>query len=129
MPPEGAGETPPHTSEDMKDFKVSTLDIPTKLETVKSNVPVKLSVNINMKGQDIIDAIANFAKKDISISKVIDAVHNLPSVPERPTAKLNKEQLLPPTPSVYLDNKKDAFSPQLQEFCLQHPITGNYEPI
>ena len=48
---------------------------------------------------------------------------SLPHVPDRPTAKLSKEQLLPPTPSVYLDNKKDAFSPQLQEFCLQHPIT------
>ena len=76
-----------------------------------------------MKGQDVIEACANFAKKDITISKVIDAVHSLPSVPDRPTVKLSKEQLLPPTPSVYLDNKKDAFSPQLQEFCLQHPIT------
>merc|ERR1712038_1411139 len=28
-----------------------------------------------------------------------------------------------PTPSVYLDNKKDAFSNQLQDFCSQHPIT------
>ena len=48
---------------------------------------------------------------------------SLPHVPERPKDKLSKEQLLPPTPSVYLDNKKDAFSPQLQEFCQQHPIT------
>ena len=44
-------------------------------------------------------------------------------MPERPKDKLSKEQLLPPTPSVYLDNKKDAFSPQLQEFCQEHPIT------
>lgn len=29
---------------------------------------------------------------------------------------------MPPTPSVYLESKKDAFSIQLQEFCLQHPI-------
>ena len=40
-----------------------------------------------------------------------------------PILRLTKEQLLPPTPSVYLENKKDACSPQLQEFCLQHPIT------
>ena len=47
IPAEGAGETPPHSSEDdVNTLKVSTLDIPTKLETVKSNVPVKLSVNI-----------------------------------------------------------------------------------
>lgn len=32
----------------------------------------------------------------------------------------NKLQLQ--TPSVYLDNKKDALSPQLQQFCLANPI-------
>lgn len=36
--------------------------------------------------------------------------------------RLTEDQLLPQTPSVFLENKKDAFSPQLQEFCLQHPI-------
>ena len=73
--PEGAGETPPHSSEDEAVTKVRTLDIPIKLETVRSNVPVKLSVNIGMKGSEITEACAEFAKKNISISKVIDAVH------------------------------------------------------
>lgn len=45
-----------------------------------------------------------------------------PSPPEPPGNKLNHQQLCPPTPSVYLENKKQAFSPQLQEFCLKHPI-------
>lgn len=45
-----------------------------------------------------------------------------PQPPDPPTIRLSREQLLPPTPSVYLENKKDAFSPQLQEFCLKHPI-------
>jgi histone demethylase len=45
-----------------------------------------------------------------------------PQPPEPPQQRLTREQLLPPTPSVYLENKKDAFSPQLQEFCLKHPI-------
>lgn len=45
-----------------------------------------------------------------------------PQPPDPPTVRLTKEQLLPPTPSVFLENKKDAFSPQLQEFCLKHPI-------
>lgn len=35
---------------------------------------------------------------------------------------LTEEMLNPQTPSVLVENKKDAFSPQLQEFCLQHPI-------
>lgn len=45
-----------------------------------------------------------------------------PSPPDCPTQRLTREQLVPPTPSVHLDNKKHAFSPQLQEFCLKHPI-------
>lgn len=45
-----------------------------------------------------------------------------PSPPDCPPQRLSREQLLPPTPSVHLENKKNAFSPQLQEFCLKHPI-------
>ncbi|XP_017042791.2 lysine-specific demethylase 6A isoform X4 [Drosophila ficusphila] len=45
-----------------------------------------------------------------------------PSPPDCPPQKLTRDQLLPPTPSVHLENKKNAFSPQLQEFCLKHPI-------
>lgn len=45
-----------------------------------------------------------------------------PTPPEVPTQRLTREQLQPPTPSVFLENKKHAFSPQLQEFCLKHPI-------
>ena len=48
--------------------------------------------------------------------------HPPPSPPEPPAIKLNKDQLVPPTASVLLENKKLAFSPQLQEFCLKHPI-------
>lgn len=44
-----------------------------------------------------------------------------PSPPDCPPQRLTREQLLPPTPSVQCD-KKYAFSPQLQEFCLKHPI-------
>lgn len=45
-----------------------------------------------------------------------------PTPAEIPQGRLTKEQLQPPTPSVFLENKKQAFSPQLQEFCLKHPI-------
>lgn len=45
-----------------------------------------------------------------------------PLPPDCPPQRLTRDQLLPPTPSVHLENKKHAFSPQLQEFCLKHPI-------
>jgi hypothetical protein len=35
---------------------------------------------------------------------------------------LEPAELLPPTPSVFLNDKEQAFSPQLLEFCLQKPI-------
>ena len=37
--------------------------------------------------------------------------------------KLARDQLLPPTPSVHVKSKHEAFSPQLLEWCLQRPIT------
>ncbi|CAH0562123.1 unnamed protein product [Brassicogethes aeneus] len=58
---------------------------------------------------------------DINSSLISDTAPP-PSPPDPPNTILNHQQLLPPTPSVYLDNKKHAFSPQLQEFCLKHPI-------
>lgn len=45
-----------------------------------------------------------------------------PAPPDCPPQRLTREQLQAPTPSVHLENKKHAFSPQLQEFCLKHPI-------
>lgn len=45
-----------------------------------------------------------------------------PAPPDCPPQRLMRDQLAPPTPSVLLENKKHAFSPQLQEFCLKYPI-------
>uniref|UniRef100_A0A182VTR3 JmjC domain-containing protein n=1 Tax=Anopheles minimus TaxID=112268 RepID=A0A182VTR3_9DIPT len=61
--------------------------------------------------------------KDVpAVCSVLAADAPLPSPPDCPVTRLTREQLQPPTPSVFLENKKDAFSPQLQEFCLKHPI-------
>jgi histone demethylase len=108
------------------DVKVNSLDIPTKIETVKSSRR-KLRLDISMKAIDILEACQAYAAamgSSIKISSgVLPEESAPPRPPDRPKVKLSREQLLPPTPSVYLENKKDAFSPQLQEFCLQHPIT------
>uniref|UniRef100_A0A182QXW3 JmjC domain-containing protein n=1 Tax=Anopheles farauti TaxID=69004 RepID=A0A182QXW3_9DIPT len=61
--------------------------------------------------------------KDVpAICSVLAADAPPPCPPDCPPTRLTREQLQPPTPSVFLENKKDAFSPQLQEFCLKHPI-------
>lgn len=69
--------------------------------------------------------IIYYSREESQISDKKDLIKDTsppPVPPEPPTIKLNHQQLLPPTPSVYLDNKRHAFSPQLQEFCLKHPI-------
>lgn len=45
-----------------------------------------------------------------------------PEPPAIPAPRLTPEQLAPPAPFVYVEAKRDAFSPQLQDFCLKHPI-------
>ncbi|VVC95526.1 unnamed protein product [Leptidea sinapis] len=45
-----------------------------------------------------------------------------PEPPGVPPPRLTADQLAPPAPFVYVESKRDAFSPQLQDFCLKHPI-------
>ncbi|KAK5639667.1 hypothetical protein RI129_012159 [Pyrocoelia pectoralis] len=78
--------------------------------------------SIEMNSKSILELCkGEGVKGEISNSLIADCAPP-PAPPDPPSHKLNHQQLLPPTPSVYLDNKKHAFSPQLQEFCLKHPI-------
>lgn len=47
---------------------------------------------------------------------------NLIPYPTGPSKQLNKTELYPPTPSILVQSESEIFSPQLQEFCLAHPI-------
>ena len=99
-------------------------DIPTTVESVVHETYNPPELSIKMTAEELVESCAKCPAKSGRISSsVLDEDLPPPSPPDRPNARLSKEQLLPPTPSVYLENKKDACSPQLQEFCLQHPIT------
>ncbi|KAL1121992.1 hypothetical protein AAG570_003400, partial [Ranatra chinensis] len=78
--------------------------------------------SIEMDAKSVIEACKGRSMSGVPNCLLLNDRAEPPSPPDPPTVKLTKEQLLPPTPSVYLENKKDAFSPQLQEFCLKHPI-------
>lgn len=103
-----------------------------RILTIKSELPwdfdpktekkQEIEYNIHMEAKTIIKLCKEEGLKgDISHSLISDRAPP-PSPPDPPGLKLAHQQLQPPTPSVYLDNKKHAFSPQLQEFCLKHPI-------
>lgn len=84
----------------------------------------KVDFNIKMTAKEVYECVKKMDNTECSASiPVLAADLPPPSPPENPAKhRLTRDQLLPPTPSVFLENKKHAFSPQLQEFCLKHPI-------
>lgn len=81
-------------------------------------------VSINMSSSRLLASIKGGlqGKNAIPNASVLSEGCPPPLPPDPPYPPPPKDKLLPPTPSVFLENKKDAFSPQLQEFCLTHPI-------
>ncbi|XP_034183666.2 utx histone demethylase isoform X1 [Osmia lignaria lignaria] len=92
-----------------------------KLESLCESQPEQ-ELSIEMDSKTIIEACKGQGLKGVPNCSILSDRSPPPAPPDPPSQRLTKEQLLPPTPSVYLENKKDAFSPQLQEFCLKHPI-------
>nr|CAD7428039.1 unnamed protein product [Timema monikensis] len=82
----------------------------------------EIEYNIDMDAKMVLDSCKGHGINGVSNCSILSDRAPPPQPPEAPQQRLTREQLLPPTPSVYLENKKDAFSPQLQEFCLKHPI-------
>ncbi|KAK0083226.1 hypothetical protein PV325_009155 [Microctonus aethiopoides] len=92
-----------------------------KLESLCES-PVEPEFSIDMDAKHIIELCKGQGIKCVPNCSIMTDRSPPPAPPDPPSQRLTKEQLLPSTPSVYLENKKDAFSPQLQEFCLKHPI-------
>ncbi|XP_020706791.2 histone demethylase UTY isoform X2 [Athalia rosae] len=92
-----------------------------KLESLCDAQPEN-ELSIEMDSKAILDSSKGHGLKGVPTCSILSDRSSPPAPPDPPSQRLTREQLLPPTPSVYLENKKDAFSPQLQEFCLKHPI-------
>ena len=123
--PESKSSTEMEKAADLMDqMEIDHLDIPTSVDIVQQESYHAPELSIKMTSEEVSEVCGKSVPKNGRIpSSILSEDQAPPAPPDRPSIKLSKEQLLPPTPSVYLDNKKDAFSPQLQEFCLQHPIT------
>jgi len=92
-----------------------------KLESLCESQP-ELELSIDMDARTIVESCKGQGLNGVPNCSILSDRSPPPTPPDPPNQRLTREQLLPPTPSVYLENKKDAFSPQLQEFCLKHPI-------
>lgn len=86
------------------------------------DIQPEVEFSIDMEAKTVIELCKGRGEMGVPHCNVVSDKPEPPSPPEPPPVRLTREQLLPPTPSVYLESKKDAFSPQLQEFCLKHPI-------
>ena len=118
----------------MCEVRVSPLDR-VKLETSeaeasdeKPDLGLEPQISVDMTAAEVIAECERVGpplggRGHISTS-VMENKHR-PPLPKRRAElpKLSREQLLPPTPSVHVKSKHEAFSPQLLEWCLQRPIT------
>ncbi|KAM9803368.1 lysine-specific demethylase 6A isoform X3 [Syngnathus typhle] len=75
------------------------------------------SVSIYPSSSEVLKACRNLGKNGLSTSSIILDKCPPPRPPSTPSPTLPKDKLNPPTPSIYLENKRDAFYPPLHQFC------------
>lgn len=92
-----------------------------KLEPLKTDPLKPVTFHIGMNSKQILEACKDNAGPATSWSVLGDGC-GPPEPPSVPPPRLSPEQLAPPAPFVYVESKREAFSPQLQDFCLKHPI-------
>ncbi|CAG5116791.1 unnamed protein product, partial [Candidula unifasciata] len=100
-------------------LKRSSVDASLLQKEVK---PSTVALDINMSGSKIVEQSKGQGLIHRSLSSILGEDHAPPQPPSAPYPPLPKDCLNPPTPSVYLDNRKDAFSIQLQQFCHQQAV-------
>ncbi|MCI4387959.1 hypothetical protein PGIGA_G00079960 [Pangasianodon gigas] len=92
-------------------------------EFEQKRIPLK-EISINNSAAEIIRAC-----KDAKVQGRFCESYLLPSLSVKPVlnveSQIPREKLNPPTPSIYLESKRDAFSPVLLQFCTdpKNPVT------
>ncbi|KAM9482570.1 lysine-specific demethylase 6A-like isoform 2-T2 [Clarias gariepinus] len=83
------------------------------------------TVSIYPTSSDILKACRNILRNGLSSNRILLDKCPPPCLPPPPTPPLPKDKLNPPTPSIYLENKRDAFFPPLHQFCINpsNPVT------
>uniref|UniRef100_A0A5K3EU68 TPR_REGION domain-containing protein n=1 Tax=Mesocestoides corti TaxID=53468 RepID=A0A5K3EU68_MESCO len=80
-------------------------------------------LDVSMTSKEILDAISGIGRLGGPWwNSLLPEGSPLPCPPEKPFPSCPADKLLPPTPSVYLDKRKDAVSPDLARFCLSQPV-------
>ncbi|XP_072282929.1 lysine-specific demethylase 6A isoform X3 [Pyxicephalus adspersus] len=84
-----------------------------------------MSVSIYPSSTEVLKACRNLGKNGLSNSSILLDKCPPPRPPPPPYPPLPTDKLNPPTPSIYLENKRDAFFPPLHQFCTNpnNPVT------
>ncbi|XP_057352277.1 lysine-specific demethylase 6A-like isoform X3 [Manis pentadactyla] len=84
-----------------------------------------MSVSIYPSSTEVLKTCRNLSKNGLSNSQILLDKCPPPRPPTSPYPPLPKDKLNPPTPSIYLENKRDAFFPPLHQFCTnpKNPVT------
>lgn len=84
-----------------------------------------MSVSIYPSSTEVLKACRNLGKNGLSNSSILLDKCPPPRPPPPPYPPLPTDKLNPPTPSIYLENKRDAFFPPLHQFCTSpnNPVT------
>ncbi|KAL5970646.1 Histone demethylase UTY [Taenia solium] len=118
--PSNASEVPPKSSTPPK--LVRNLGAFLTRPVVQLKSPTA-DLNASMTAKQIIDAVSGLGRLGGPWwNSLLPEGSPLPSPPEKPLPACPADRLLPPTPCVYLDKRKDAVSPELARFCLSQPV-------
>uniref|UniRef100_A0A665V217 [histone H3]-trimethyl-L-lysine(27) demethylase n=1 Tax=Echeneis naucrates TaxID=173247 RepID=A0A665V217_ECHNA len=107
----------------------SPMKVDAPLGVHKHNAPAGLapwsSFSIYPSSNEVLKACRNLGKNGLSTSSILLDKCPPPRPPRPPSPPLPKDKLNPPTPSIYLENKRDAFFPPLHQFCTNaaNPVT------
>ncbi|XP_065107935.1 lysine-specific demethylase 6A isoform X2 [Paramisgurnus dabryanus] len=106
----------------------SPLKVPSPLVCRKQTPPSFTpwsSVSIYPSSSEVLKACRNLGKNGVSNNSILLDKCPPPRLPPSPCPPLPKDKLNPPTPSIYLENKRDAFFPPLHQFCTNpaNPVT------
>ncbi|VDL57564.1 unnamed protein product [Hymenolepis diminuta] len=93
---------------------------PTMANTPGANTPSEAP---QKPSAPIIDAVSGLGRLNGPWwNSLLPEVDALPSPPSRPNPPCPVDKLLPPTPCICVDKRKDAMSADLAKFCLTQPV-------
>ncbi|XP_040279748.1 lysine-specific demethylase 6A isoform X2 [Bufo bufo] len=116
----------PVNGEGMEDSQSPTKKDPPPITHKPSPKTIpSMSVSIYPSSTEVLKACRNLGKNGLSNSSILLDKCPPPRPPPPPYPPLPTDKLNPPTPSIYLENKRDAFFPPLHQFCTNpnNPVT------